>query len=132
MDARSELDTSRRTHLDYGYAVTSHSSQGQTADRVLVHVDTELGAKDLLSSRMAYVSISRGAQDAQIFTNDASALGKVLSRDVSKGTSHRTGSNRLENRATVCSHRRNCSGTRNRFVERAMQDDSFNYGTKLS
>ncbi|MDR3414280.1 MAG: hypothetical protein P4L87_25520 [Formivibrio sp.] len=30
-----------------------------------------------------YVSISRGAQDAQIFTNDASALGKVLSRDVS-------------------------------------------------
>ena len=78
-----ELDTSRQTHLDYGYAVTSHSSQGQTTDRVLVHVDTELGAKDLLNSRMAYVSISRGAQDAQIFTNDASALGKVLSRDVS-------------------------------------------------
>jgi len=32
---------------------------------------------------MAYVSISRGAQDSQIFTNDASALGKVLSREVS-------------------------------------------------
>jgi hypothetical protein len=78
-----ELDTSRQTHLDYGYAVTSHSSQGQTADHVLVHVDTELGVKDLLNSRMAYVSISRGAQDAQIFTNDVSALGKVLSRDVS-------------------------------------------------
>ena len=78
-----ERDTIRQTHLDYGYAVTSHSSQGQTADRVLVHVDTELGAKDLLNSRMAYVSISRGAHDAQIFTNDASALGKVLRRDVS-------------------------------------------------
>lgn len=78
-----ELDTSRQTHLDYGYAVTSHSSQGQTADRVLVHVDTELGAKNLLNSRMAYVAVSRGAQNAQIFTNDASALGKVLSRDVS-------------------------------------------------
>jgi hypothetical protein len=78
-----ELDTSRQTHLDYGYAVTSHSSQGQTADRVLVHVDTELGAKDLLNSRMAYVSISRGANDAQIFTNNASELGKALSRDVS-------------------------------------------------
>src|SRR6184192_4305236 len=24
-----------------GYAVTSHSSQGQTADRVLIHVDSE-------------------------------------------------------------------------------------------
>jgi hypothetical protein len=32
---------------------------------------------------MAYVSISRGAHDAQIFTNNASELGKALSRDVS-------------------------------------------------
>jgi hypothetical protein len=27
-------------HLDHEYAVTSHSSQGQTAKRVLIHVDT--------------------------------------------------------------------------------------------
>jgi hypothetical protein len=46
-------------------------------------VDTELAAKDLLNQRMAYVSISRGAYDAQIFTNDVSALGQELSRDVS-------------------------------------------------
>jgi hypothetical protein len=26
---------------------------GQTADRVLIHADTELGAKDLLNNRMA-------------------------------------------------------------------------------
>jgi len=78
-----ELDPDRQVHLDYGYAVTSHSSQGQTADRVLIHVDTELGAKDLLNSRMAYVAVSRGAHDAQIFTNNASALGHELSRDVS-------------------------------------------------
>jgi conjugative relaxase-like TrwC/TraI family protein len=78
-----ELDPNSRMHLDYGYAVTSHSSQGQTADRVLIHVDTELGAKDLLNSRMAYVAVSRGAHDAQIFTNDAATLGHELSRDVS-------------------------------------------------
>jgi UvrD-like helicase C-terminal domain len=78
-----ELDPSRHLHLDYGYAVTSHSSQGQTADRVLIHVDTELAAKDLLNSRMAYVAVSRGALDAQIFTNDATAVGQELSRDVS-------------------------------------------------
>jgi conjugative relaxase-like TrwC/TraI family protein len=78
-----ELNPNRNLHLDFGYAVTSHSSQGQTADRVLIHIDTELAAKDLLNSRMAYVSISRGGLDAQIFTNDASALGKELSRDVS-------------------------------------------------
>ncbi len=38
--------------------MTSHSSQGQTTGRVLIHVDTELAAKDLLNSRMAYVSVS--------------------------------------------------------------------------
>ena len=78
-----DIDPNRQLHLDYGYAVTSHSSQGQTADRVLIHVDTELSTKDLLNSRMAYVAISRGALDAQIFTNDASTLGQELSRDVS-------------------------------------------------
>ena len=65
-----ELDPSKHPHLDRGYAMTSHSSQEQTADRVLIHVDTELGAKDLLNCRMAYLSVSRGAYDAQLFTND--------------------------------------------------------------
>jgi ATP-dependent exoDNAse (exonuclease V) alpha subunit len=63
--------------------MTSHSSQGQTADRVLIHVDTELGAKDLLNSRMAYVAVSRGRYDAQIYTNNAQTLGQELSRNVS-------------------------------------------------
>src|ERR1700683_3529235 len=78
-----ELDPTRHPHLDHGYAMTSHSSQGQTADRVLIHVDTELGAKDLLNSRMAYVSVSRGRYDAQIYMNNAQTLGQELSRDVS-------------------------------------------------
>jgi len=71
-----------------GYAVTSHSSQGQTADRVLIHADTELGAKDLLSNRMAYVAVSRGAYDAQIFTNDREKLGAALGHDVSHSSAH--------------------------------------------
>ena len=78
-----EFDPRKHPHLDHGYAMTSHSSQGQTADRVLIHVDTELGAKDLLNSRMAYVSVSRGRYDAQIYTNSAQTLGQELSRDVS-------------------------------------------------
>ena len=49
---RLRLDDERRVdfhpqhhpHLDHGYAVTSYSSQGQTAERVLVNVDTELTA----------------------------------------------------------------------------------------
>jgi ATP-dependent exoDNAse (exonuclease V) alpha subunit len=85
MDAGHSItfDPQTMRNFDHGYAVTSHSSQGQTADRVLIHVDTELGAKDLLNSRMAYVAVSRGARDAQIFTNNSSALGQELSRDVS-------------------------------------------------
>ena len=78
-----DLDPRQHLHLDHGYAMTSHSSQGQTADRVLIHVDTELGAKDLLNSRMAYVSVSRGRYDAQIYTNNAPTLAQVLSRDMS-------------------------------------------------
>jgi len=77
------LDPRQHAHLDHGYAMTSHSSQGQTADRVLIHVDAELGAKDLLNSRMAYVSVSRGRYDAQIYTSSASKLGQELGRDVS-------------------------------------------------
>jgi ATP-dependent exoDNAse (exonuclease V) alpha subunit len=83
-----EIDPVRNPHLDHGYAVTSHSSQGQTAERVLVHVDTELGAKDLLNNRMAYVAISRGAQDAQIFTDDREKLPVALGHDVSQQSAH--------------------------------------------
>jgi ATP-dependent exoDNAse (exonuclease V) alpha subunit len=81
-----QIDPNRHPHLDYGYAMTSHSSQGQTANRVLIHVDTELAAKDLLNSRMAYVSVSRGAHDAQVFTNDREKLPAALGHEISKQT----------------------------------------------
>ena len=85
MDSGREVGFNVREmpHLDYGYAVTSHSSQGQTADRVLVHVDSEQSHGELLNSRMAYVSVSRAEFDVQMYTNDAKTLGQVLSRDVS-------------------------------------------------
>jgi len=79
----------RHPHLDHGYAVTSYSSQGQTAYRVLVHVDTELVAKDLLNSRMAYVSVSRGQWDAQIFTNDRQKLPQALGHDATHQSAHK-------------------------------------------
>ena len=39
-------------HLDHGYAVTSHSSQGQTADRVLIHVGTDQAGEKLVNRRI--------------------------------------------------------------------------------
>jgi ATP-dependent exoDNAse (exonuclease V) alpha subunit len=83
-----QIDPATHPHLDHGYAVTSHASQGQTADRVLIHIDTDLGAKDLLNNCMAYVAVSRGAHDAQIFTSDREKLPHALSRDVSHQSAH--------------------------------------------
>lgn len=41
-----QFNIREHAHLNYGYAVTSHSSQGLTADRVLVHVDTPGRARE--------------------------------------------------------------------------------------
>jgi len=92
LDSGQEVQFNLREHLhvDYGYAVTSHSSQGATADRVLVHVDTEQAHDQLVNSRLAYVSVSRGRFDAQIYTNNAEKLGEDLSRDVSKQSAMET------------------------------------------
>lgn len=56
---------------------------------MLVNVDTELAAKDLLNSRMAYVSISRGQWDAQIFTDNLEKLPQALGHDVSHQSAYR-------------------------------------------
>jgi len=70
-------------HFDHGYAVTSHSSQGQTADRVLVHVNTEQAGEKLVNRRLGYVAVSRSRYDVQLYTNDKGHLTEQLSRDVS-------------------------------------------------
>jgi conjugative relaxase-like TrwC/TraI family protein len=80
-----DFDPSTSRHFDHGYAVTSHSSQGLTADRVLVNIDTA-SHPDLINSRFAYVSVSRARFDAEIYTNDASSLTKNLSSDISKSS----------------------------------------------
>jgi ATP-dependent exoDNAse (exonuclease V) alpha subunit len=80
-----EFNVGDHPHIDYGYAVTSHSSQGQTAERVLINVDTQKGEL-LVNSRLAYVSVSRAQYEAQIYTNDRSELARHLSRNVSQRT----------------------------------------------
>lgn len=87
MDGQEErsviFDLREFRQIDYGYAVTSHSSQGLTAERVLAHIDTDAG-RGLISDRLAYVAISRASDDARIYTNDAQTLGDRLSTDISK------------------------------------------------
>ncbi len=77
------FDTSRYRQFDHGYAVTSHSSQGLTAGRVLANIDTE-SARMLINTRLAYVAVSRASEDVRIYTNDAETLGQRLAADISK------------------------------------------------
>jgi hypothetical protein len=56
----------------------------QTADRVLVRVDIERAPEQLVNRRLAYVAISRGRFDAQIFTGDKARLLEALGRDISQ------------------------------------------------
>jgi conjugative relaxase-like TrwC/TraI family protein len=77
------FDPKEMRHFDHGYAVTSHSSQGITAERVLVNMDSEVHP-ELITSRFAYVSVSRASHDAHIYTNDATNLAKNLNHEVTK------------------------------------------------
>ncbi|MHB8304229.1 MAG: MobF family relaxase [Acidobacteriaceae bacterium] len=79
------FNTSEMRHFDHGYAVTSHSSQGLTTDRVLVNMDTK-AHPELINTRFAYVSVSRASEDARIYTNDATTLSERLSSDISKAS----------------------------------------------
>jgi conjugative relaxase-like TrwC/TraI family protein len=85
LDNNRQIDfpASEHRHFDHGYAVTSHSAQGLTADRVLVNGDTSVHP-DLLNSRFAYVSISRASHQATLFTDDMAKLAPQLGADVSK------------------------------------------------
>jgi hypothetical protein len=78
-----EFNAIEHRHFDHGYAVTSHGSQGLTAERVLIHADTSVHP-DLLNSRFAYVSVSRASHDTTLFTDDMAKLGPQLGADVSK------------------------------------------------
>jgi conjugative relaxase-like TrwC/TraI family protein len=87
MDDGREISaaTPRLRHIDYGFASTSHSSQGATVDRVIVNVDTTRSVK-LVNQRQFYVSISRARHDARIYTDDANALARAVGREQLKPT----------------------------------------------
>jgi hypothetical protein len=47
---RVEFDAKEHRHFDHGYAVTSHGSQGLTAERVLVNADTRICSTPALAT----------------------------------------------------------------------------------
>ena len=65
-------------HLTHGYAVTSHAAQGVTVDKVFVGLSSE--SFPATDQRTAYVALTRGKEQAVIFTDDRIALLKAVSR----------------------------------------------------
>lgn len=76
-----ELPRDRRLHVQYGYAMTIHSAQGLTMDRVLMDVNTH----SLTSNRAVfYVGISRPRYELDIYTNDKKKLPDAVAREPKK------------------------------------------------
>jgi hypothetical protein len=59
-------------HFSHGYVVTSHASQGATVDKVFVAIASE--SVPATNQRSAYVAVTRGKEQAVIFTDDKAAL----------------------------------------------------------
>lgn len=65
-------------HLTHGYVTTSHASQGDTVDKVFVAISSE--SLPATNQRTAYVALTRGKEQAVIFTDDREELLKAVSK----------------------------------------------------
>jgi conjugative relaxase-like TrwC/TraI family protein len=71
------IPTNYRT-FTHGYAITSHAAQGKTADVVLVVASSR--SLPAVNQEQFYVSISRGRERCQVFTDDSDLLRSHVSR----------------------------------------------------
>jgi ATP-dependent exoDNAse (exonuclease V) alpha subunit len=62
----------------HGYAVTSHAAQGKTVDEVLVVASSR--SLPAINQQQFYVSISRGRERCQVFTDDSERLRSHVTR----------------------------------------------------
>src|SRR5438552_11729210 len=65
-------------HLTHGYCVTSHASQGDTVDKVFVGIASQ--SLPATNERTAYVTLTRGREQAVVFTDDRKELLKAAGR----------------------------------------------------
>jgi len=71
-------DLSGQQYLDYALVSTTYSSQGKTADQVLVAVDRTISKEGL------YVAVSRAKQKLSLYTADKARLFKQAERSAAK------------------------------------------------
>lgn len=111
-----EFRPAEHHHFDHGYAVTSHSAQGLTFERVLIHADTDVHP-ELLDSRFGYVAVSCASNEATIFTDDVTRLARHLGTEVNKSSLWKSSKNfrrsRTKASASACDRARPSSIERN-------------------
>lgn len=71
-------------NFTYGYATTSHSSQGKTVDKVLI-AQSSFSAR-AGSKEQFYVSVSRGKNDVSIYTDNKQELKEVVGKSSARTT----------------------------------------------
>ena len=65
-------------HIAYGYAVTSYAAQGKTVNKVFIGQSSQ--SFPATNQRSFYVPVTRGREQAVIFTDDKKALLKAVQR----------------------------------------------------
>ena len=70
------LDKNEAYGVRHGYAETAHAAQGRTADRAMVHAESQ--RQNLVNQRSMYVGISRAKEEARIYTDNAEKLKDAL------------------------------------------------------
>ena len=69
-------------HFTLGYVMTSHSSQGKTADKVIISQSSATFRAS--SMEQFYVSVSRGKQAVSVYTDDKESLKQAVSQTVKR------------------------------------------------
>lgn len=69
---KMDLSQEQNRHLNHAYAQTAHRAQGKTADRVLVHAESN--RQNLINQKSLYVSLSRARQEIRIYTDSRQQL----------------------------------------------------------
>lgn len=83
MDNGKEINLNLQTQYNYvshGYALTDFKSQGQTAKNVIYHADTQKG----INFNQAYVGITRGKENVQIYTDSKDGMRADINQDQNK------------------------------------------------
>jgi conjugative relaxase-like TrwC/TraI family protein len=67
-----DINTNEYKNIEYGYALTTYKSQGQTYNKVIIESDTAVPV--LSDMRNQYVNITRARDSVKIFTDDTEEL----------------------------------------------------------